>query len=90
VPANAQPPSDSVQMREFTVAQSARELLKRASVQNAAVHAAFVPNAENQTAIKVPDAAWLDSLIMLEDSASGIERHGLGRALAASGSGHRR
>ena len=90
VPAGAQAPSDSAQPREFPMPQSARELLNRASGQNAAVHAAFVPNAENQTAIKLPDAAWLDSLIMLEDRASGIERHGLGRALAASGSGHRR
>jgi hypothetical protein len=90
VPSEAQPPSGPAQPRDSTLVESTRELLKDVSVQNAAVHAAFVPSAEIQTAVRVPDAAWLDSLIMLEGRASGIERHGLGRALAASGSGHRR
>jgi hypothetical protein len=90
LPAEAQPQSGSAPPRDSTLIEHARELLKSASAQNAAVHAAFVPSAEIQTAAEAPHAAWLVSLITLEGRASRIERHGLGLALTASGSGHRR
>jgi RNA polymerase sigma factor (sigma-70 family) len=88
VPAGARPASGAGQPQDSASLESVRELLKTVSVQNAGLHAAFVPSNEIQTAAP-PDAAWLVSLIALEGRASSIEQHGLGVALATSGSGRR-
>ena len=89
-PADAQAAARPETGAESTPIEEARTLLRSVSAQNAAVHAAFVPSAEIQTAAEMPDAGWATSLIMSERRASWIEQHGLGEALAASASGRKR
>jgi hypothetical protein len=89
-PPEAQARALSEPLPDSPMIEDARTLLKSVSMQNGAVHAAFVPGAEIQTGAELPDATWPASLVMSERRASRIEQFGLGEALAAARSGRKR